>query len=67
MNDSKYIKATKVKAAPFGKGMPLHNHTFMTPKAEPYTYARGIEIQRNDKYYNFPNSLAPYNGGGLVW
>ena len=67
MYASKYINPATVKAAPFGKGVALHNTGFKMPKSEPYTYARGIAIQRNDPYFNFPNSLAPKNGGGQVW
>ena len=59
MYASKFINPATVKAPPFGKGMPIYNTGFTTPKSEPYTYKRAIEIQRNDKYFNFPNSLAP--------
>lgn len=67
MNDSRYISPKTTKASPFGKNMPIYNTGFKMPKSEPYTYARGIAIQRNDPYFNFPNSLAPKNGGGQVW
>ena len=66
MYSSKYINPAIVKAPVFGKSVTLHNHTFKTAP-EPYTYKRGIEIQRNNPYFNFPNSLAPKNGGGQVW
>ena len=60
MNDSKSIyPPTTSKAAPFGKGLTLHDNILKPIIGKPYNTAEVSSIQGKTIYTNFPLTFPP--------